>query len=114
LYESEPEATGRIVTVIAEALIQQTFKYYLDITFRIADKDVDLQGHPDGRATTASKYAQLLTWSESPAGVLVRTQSSITDNKYYKLDPLSLKMINRVTRENRSYIVARARLYQLS
>lgn len=114
IYNQFFHLASRLVATIMEALVQQDFKYYFDLTFRIADKDRDLNGHPDDRATAASKFDMLTTWAGLPDGLLVSTRSAITDNKYYKIDPLSLKMVNKVTRENRSYLIARCRLYQLS
>jgi hypothetical protein len=80
----------------------------------MADKDIDLQEGYDDVTTALAKYNELLTRAGDPTGVLVRTRHGITDNKYYKVDPLSLKIVNKVDKENRSYHVARCRLYQLS
>lgn len=113
-YSVYTEYIPRITATIAEALIQQNFKYYLELTFRIADKDDTLRKIPDDRATFASKWDYLMALTQSPAGALMRTQYTTTDNKYYKMDPMSMKIINHVTREGRNFAVARARFYQLS
>lgn len=82
-------------TPIMKAIVQSGVefldtKFRVDLTFRLADEDVDLNGDEDDLVTAEAKSSRLENWAATGALLRMRCVYSPYDNKLVSIDPEAL------------------------
>jgi hypothetical protein len=100
---------------ILEALETIPYRYVTDLTFRVADYDVNLLGTTPKDLTADQALAQIRTWALSAGTVELKAYSNELGGtgRRVKVDPLAAQIIDYIQDDQRARYICQLTLYEV-
>lgn len=95
LHTNNAGVTPVLLAYVIDALERQEVKFAYPLTFRLADRDVDLLGDPDP-VNAKTKLDQLDAWVNSSIPITMNTNSTLEDGALCFPEPVPVKRTRKV------------------
>ena len=105
--------TPKLYSTIIESLMRIQVKHMHRLTFRVADKEPNLHGPGYDETGADEKIAQLDSWVNSIIPITLNSISTLEDNKTVYPEPVPVRKIKKVTKEDTEWYVCQISLIGL-
>ena len=104
----------RLTSMIIESILIEDVNWIDTLTFRVADRDKDLNGDYDDYQDHSLKLTQLETWATTPTALTMRSVVKQLDNKTVFIEEGGMRLHHIVTEEGNQAYLCQLQVYEVS
>lgn len=114
MYAQSNATPVRVTSVVVEAIMIEETNWVDTLTFRVADRDKDLNGDFDDYQDHNLKLAQLDTWANTPTALTMRSVIKQLDNKTVFIEEGGMRLHHIVTDDGQQAYLCQLQVYEVS